>query len=408
MYRKIQRPDLALSMWKKAIDVSLSLHFEQKNAECILAYSECLLQYEKWYEASDYLDMAYDKIKRFPIFNLKYQYYNLKASTFLGLRDSNSAIDTLRELLNEELPPAAAIKILQRIAAIQATQGKREDALSTLNSAKQIAENISSDLIRNICSQERDLRHSSVFLDGKVHHAAYPPEKKDIQQMSSLFNVNEVAMEKLALALDIGVCQIDSDTRDADNWLTKAAQIAHNLGNRYAEAKALISRSSILFSLKNEQAEIDARHLIDQSIELMREIPIWDIRARSMMFKGMSEAHNEKYKDALQCFIKADEIISSHNVDDQILSDCISDFTDACKEILSKKQYTDLDFDTIFQETSFFNIWMPKYRNEMIQYLWYNRHEDIERLIISSHGSRALMISDSAAEINEWSEQLGL
>lgn len=406
VYRKIQRPDLALSMWKRAIDVSLNFHFEQKSAECLLAYSECLLQYEKWYEACEYLDMAFDTIKCLPNLNLKYQYYNLKASAFLGIGDSNSAIDSLVELLNAELPPTAAINVLQRIAALEASQGRQEKALSTLNSAKQIAAGIPGDLIQKICNQERDLRYSSIFLDGKVHHAMCPPEKNDIQQMISQFHTSEVAIEKLALAFDIGMCLIDSDAHDADTWLTKAAQIAHNLGNSYAEARVFIAKSRILFSLENEQAEIDARHLIEQSIELMHEIPIWDIRARSMMFKGMSEAHNEKYKEALECFIEADEILSSHNINDQILSDYISDFTDICREILSKKQYTDLDFDTIFHEISFFNAWMPKYRNEMIQFLWYNRHEDIERLIISSHGSKALMVSDSAAEINMWSKQL--
>lgn len=121
-YRKTQRPDLALTMWKKAVDISFNLHFEQKRIECLLAYSECLLQYEKWSEVCDCLGMASDTMRSIPNKDLKYQYYNLMASAFLGLNNSNSAIDNLMELLEMGLPHNAAISVLQRIVAIEASK----------------------------------------------------------------------------------------------------------------------------------------------------------------------------------------------------------------------------------------------------------------------------------------------
>lgn len=142
--------------------------------------------------------------------------------------------------------------------------------------------------------------------------------------------------------------------------------------------------------------------LIDNAIDIMRNIPIWDVRARAIMFKGLWASHKENFKEAYQYFNDAKQIIDAHKVKEQSLKDYVSDYLDECEIILSKKQFTDLDFATIIDEVHFMDKWFPKYCKEMRQFLWYNRHEDIERLIISSHGSKAFMVSDNEDDIQEW------
>lgn len=405
-YQMVNRPDLGLTMWKKAIDASSHMHFEQHKTSCVLSYVECLLQYERYSEACAYLDKIHDTLLSIQNFDLMYLYYNLKADAYLGLGDSDSAISTLVEVLKSGMIPDHAISILQRVAKIEASQGKQDVALETLNTAQQIAEQITHGRISGIRQQEEDIKDSRMFLDGKVHPSISPPDTNTLQQLISHFHTSEIAAEQLQLSFDIGVSQIDSNPLDSDKWLTKTIQIARKLGNKYIEARALSAKASILLSSKNEQAEIDANRIIDQGIELVRNFPFWDVYARLMMLKGMSCAHFENYHEALQWFKKAANILNDHYVDDQILKDYVSDGLDACQDILSRLQYTDIDFDMIIQEIDFFSSWLPEYRKEMIQFLWYNRHEDIERLIISSHGSKALMVSDNAEDIQNWSTQL--
>ena len=406
-YRTIARPDLALHMWEKAIDASANLHFQRHKTICVLSYVECLLQYERWSDVFVCLDRLKDTLLSIADSDLLYQYYHLKADAFLGIGDSDSAINTLTELMNFGLTPTSAITVLQRIAAIEASQGKQQAALETLHSAKQLAEKTNQDHVGGISVQEANIKESRMFIDGKIRPSIIPPDSKKLLPLMTRFNTSEDALERLQLAFEIGISQVDSNARDANNWLSQVIQIARKLGNRYLEARALIAKVSILFASENEQAEIDAGNMIDTAIDLVQELPFWDVHARLMMFKGMSCAHLENFDEALCWFSKASDVYNTHKVHDQILADCISDFSDACHDILSRKQYTDIDFDTLIQEISFFNSRLPNYRKEMIQFLWYNRHEDLERLIISSHGSKALMVSDNAEDIQNWTNQLG-
>lgn len=167
-------------------------------------------------------------------------------------------------------------------------------------------------------------------------------------------------------------------------------------------ARCLIGQAGILFDKKSEESERTADILIDKAVEIIQDIPVWDIHARATMFKGLLLAHKENFKEAYRYFKNAKHIIDVHKIQDQSLIDYISDFLDECEMILSKKQFADLDFATIIDEVHFMDEWFPKYRKEMRHFLWYNRHEDIEKLIISAHGSKAFMISDNEDEIKEW------
>jgi len=120
----------------------------------------------------------------------------------------------------------------------------------------------------------------------------------------------------------------------------------------------------------------------------------------------MLAAQREQFQEAHKHFLHARQIMDKHNVRDQILSDYISDYTEICEELLSLRKFTDFDFESLVDEVNYLDNWFPKYKNAMRSFLWYNRHEDIERLISSTHRAKAYMISDSSEEIQEWIDKL--
>lgn len=408
VYREIQRPDKSLGLWKKAIDAADTIGWQKEKARSMLMYTECLLQYERVEEALDLLKETYKIKKDDDDDEFFWHYYNLSASTYLRRNsqeqnDIQAAIDNLYNLLNHGLQEKQAINVLRTISNIQAEHGYRESALNTLKVVDQIIEESGENKYKEeIDIQRNDIKESSVFLDYHVRHTILPPTHDDLCVMIERYNASEIALERLHLAFDIGMGYINFDADMSYNWLSESVKQASNIGYNSMVARSLIGQAAILFNKKSEESERQAGVLIDNAIDIMRNIPIWEIRARAIMFKGLWASHRENFKEAYQYFNDAKQIIDIHKVQDQSLKDCVSDFLYECEIILSKKQFTDLDFTTIIDEIHFMDKWFPKYYKEMRQFLWYNRYEDIERLIISSHGSKAFMISDNEDEIQEW------
>ncbi len=408
IYREIQRPDLALSLWKKAIEASDKIGWQKEKARLLLTYVECLLQYERWEDALKSLEEAYNIKKNDNDNEFFLHYYNLKAGVYRCRNDQDKndlqeAINSLYCLFNYELRDREKIHALRTIANIQAEHGYREEALNTLKIADQVIEESEVNVYKEeIDVQRNDIKESSIFLDNRVRHTIIPPTLDKVNEMVERYNTSEIALERLHLGFDIGMGYIDIDADLSYNWLSDTVKQAKSIWNNSMAARALIGQASILFGKRSEEAEKRASIFIDDAIEIMKNIPIWDIRARAVLFKGLLTAHRENFKEAYQCFKDAQHMIDAHKVQDQSLRDYISDYMDECDIILSKKRFTDLDFATVIDEMQFLENWFPKYRKELRQFLWYNRYEDIERLIISSHGSKAFMVSDDEEEIQEW------
>lgn len=412
-FQSIQRPDKALALWKKAVNAINELNMQESCAFSLLSYAKCLLQYEKWEDTLKYLEKAYDIKKDEDDYRFFWQYYNLKAAVYLyrnnqKLNDVQNAIDSLYELLRHELSAKDVINVLRNIAAIQAEHGSKEMALNTLKAADEIIEKTGEIVCKEkVNTQRKDISRSSVFFDNSIRYTVLVPTLDDLDTMFEQYSLSENALERLHIAFNLGMGYVDIDEDRAFDWLSITIELAQSVWNNAIESRALILQAGILFGRATEEDEKKAGILIDKALELMLNIPIWDIRARIVMFKGLYEAHRENFKVAHKYFEEAKQITEAHKVNDQYLKDCISDFIDECESILSKKEFTDLDFSTIIDELNFMNTWFPKYRNEMMQFLWYNRHEDIEKLVVSSHGSKAFMFSDYENEIQEWSEGLG-
>lgn len=407
-YREIQRPDMSLSLWQKAIDAADAIGWKKEKARSLLMYVECLIQYERLEEALDLLEEAYNIKKDDNDDEFFWHYYNLKAYVFLrrNSREQNdvqAAINSLYDLFKRGLQARQAINVLRNIANIQAEHGYREMALNTLKVVDQVIEESGANEYKDkIDIQRNDIKESSVFFDYHVRHTIFPPTRDELSAMVERYNVSEIALERLHLAFDIGMGYIDIDADMSYNWLSDSAKQASGVWNNSLAARSLIGQAGILFGKKSEECEKQAGVLIDNAMDIMKNIPIWDVRARATMFKGLLSSHKENFKEAYQYFKEAKKIIDAHKVQDQSLIDYVSDYLDECEIILSKKQFTDFDFATIIDEVHFMDKWFPKYHKEMRQFLWYNRHEDIEKLIISAHGSKAFMISDNEDEIQEW------
>lgn len=408
VYRKIQRPDLSLSLWKKAIDVAEEIGWQKEKAHSLLAYVECLIQYERLDDALNLLEEAYNIKKSDNDDEFFWHYFNLKACTYLrrNSREQNdvqAAINSLYDLLKRGLQVGQTINVLRTIANIQAEHGYREMALNTLKAVDQIVEESGANEYKEkIAIQRSDIKESLVFFDYHVRHTISPPTRNELSAMIERYNTSEIALERLNLAFDIGMGYINVDADMSYNWLSDCAKQASKVWNNSLAARSLIGQASILFDKRFEEGEKRADILIDKAIDIIQDIPIWDIHARATMFRGLLLAHKENFKEAYRYFKDAKHIIDVHKIQDQSLIDYLSDFLDECEIILSKKQFTDLDFATIIDEVHFMDEWFPKYRKEMRHFLWYNRHEDIEKLIISAHGSKAFMISDNEDEIKEW------
>lgn len=408
VYREIQRPDMSLNLWKKAIDAADTIGWQKEKARSLLVYVECLIQYERLEDALNLLDEAYNIKKNDNDDEFFWHYHNLKACVYLR-RDSSeqndvqAAINSLYELLKRGLQTERAIHVLRTIANIQAEYGYKERALNTLKVVEQVIEESGEHKYKEkIDIQRNDIQESSFFSDHHVRHTVFAPSRGALCAMIERYNASENALERLHLAFNIGMGYIDVDTDVSYNWLSDSAKQASNLWNNSMVARSLIGQAGILFNKKSEEGERQAGVLIDNAIDIMRNIPIWDVRARAIMFKGLWASHKESFMEAYQYFEEAKQIIEVHRVQDQSLSDYVSDYLDECEIIISKKQFTDLDFSTIIDEVHFMDEWFPKYHKEMRQFLWYNRYEDIEKLIISSNGSKAFMISDNEDDIQEW------
>lgn len=408
VYREIQRPDMSLGLWKKAIDAVDTIGWQKEKARLLLMYIECLLQYERLEEALDLLEEAYKIKKDDDDDEFFWHYYNLSACGYLhrNSREQNdvqTAINSLYNLLNRGLQVRQAINVLRTISNIQAEHGYRECALNTLKVVDQIIEESGENRYKEeIDIQRNDIKESSIFFDYHVRHTVLSPTHDDLFVMIERYNTSEIALERLHLAFNIGMGYINVDADMSYNWLSDSVEQAGNIGDNSMVARGLIGQAAILFNKKSEETERQAGVLIDNAIDIMKNIPIWDVRARAIMFKGLWASHKENFKEAYQYFNEAKQIIDVHKVKEQSLKDYVSDYLDECEIILSKKQFTDLEFATIIDEVHFMDKWFPKYCKEMRQFLWYNRHEDIERLIISSHGSKAFMVSDNEDDIQEW------
>ncbi len=408
VYRKIQRPDLSLSLWKKAIDAAEEIGWQKEKAYSLLAYVECLIQYERLDDALNLLEEAYNIKKSDNDDEFFWHYYNLKACAFLRRNsqeqsDVQSAINSLYDLLERELQVGQTISVLRAIANIQAEHGYKEMALNTLKVVDQVVEESGANEYKEkIDVQRNDIKESSIFFDYHVRHTIFPPTRNELSAMIERYNTSEIALEKLNLAFNIGMGYSDVDADMSYNWLSNCAKQASRVWNNSLAARSIIGQVGILFDKKSEESEKIADTLIDTAANIIQDIPMWDIHARVAMFKGLLLAHKENFKEAYRYFENAKQIIDMHKIQDQSLIDYVSDSLDECEMILSKRQFTDFDFATIIDEVHFMDEWFPKYRKEMRHFLWYNRHEDIEKLIISAHGSKAFMISDNEDEIKEW------
>ena len=408
VYRKIQRPDMSLSLWKKAIDAAEAIGWQKEKARTLLTYVECLIQYERLDDALELLEEAYNIKKEDSDDEFFWHYYNLKACAYLRRNsqqqnDVQAAINSLYDLLNRGLQVEKTINVLRTIANIQAEHGYKETALNTLKVVDRVIEESGANEYKEkINIQRNDIKESLFFFDYHVRHTFFPPTRNELSAMIERYNTSEIALERLNLAFDIGMGYINVDADMSYNWLSNCAKQASKVWNNSLAARCLIGQAGILFDKKSEESEERADILIDKAVDIIQDIPIWDLHARATMFKGLLFAHKENFKEAFRYFKDAKQVMDVHKIQDQSLIDYVTDFLDECEIILSKKQFTDLDFATIIDEVHFMDKWFPKYHKEMRQFLWYNRHEDIEKLIISAQGSKAFMVSDSEDEIKEW------
>lgn len=412
LYICIQRPDLSLSLWKKAIIVANDMGYIGEKARCILPYVECLIQYEKWDDALSMLDEAYRIKENDNDEDFFWKYYNLKAQVFMRRNnteqeDYKRSIDTLKTLLERGLADTRAVAVLQTIAQIQAENGFSREAIANLNLAEQIAVARKMNRSGDIEIQRNDIiKGIHPFSDNQYKPTIKPPSTGQVSSMIEEYQMSEVSLERVRLAFDIGMGLIDVDPTASFTWLEKCKSIANKLWNQTITARSLLGQAWVLFSRKDENSENIAEQLINQAISKIENIPIWNIHARAMMLKGMSRAHNEDFKTAYNSFIDAQRIVELHKVNDQQLIEWIEEYLSECEIIISRSRFTDLDFDTIISEAKKMETWFPKYRKELLQFLWYNRYEDIERLISTAHGPKAFMITDNIDELNEWTEAL--
>lgn len=410
VYQNIQRPDLSLELWKKAVTVAEEIGWEEEKGRSLLPYIECLIQYEKLDDALIKLEDAYEMKKHDNDNFFFWQYYNLKASIYIrrnnpDQNDVQKAIDSLRELLERNLEPRQAIGTLRYIADLQAENGMSQAAFETLKTAEQIIGTIEDKekYQKDIEVQYNDIKIGSRPLgESQYRPTILSPSRDALDNLIDKYHLSEVSLERLSLAFEIGMGLIDIDPALSFSWLEESAKQANRLWNKPIEAHSLIGQAWILFKRKTAESEDQAKILIDKALSLMDNIPIWHICARATMFKGMSFAHKEDFKNAYKFFQDAKQIIDLHRINDRALSDFISAYLDECERILSRRLFTDLDFDIIISEINEIESWFPKYSKELRQFLWYNRHEDIERLITTTHGSKAFMITDSKEELDEW------
>ena len=409
LYRCIQRPDLALSLWKKAVTAADDIGYTREKARSLLPYVECLIQYDHLEDALVMLNEAYSIKEHDNDDYFFWHYYNLKAAIHVQRNsqeqnDVQQAIESLQKLLARGLEADRAITVLRTIAHIQAENGLSKAAVDSLNLANQIVDvSEKRDHKKGIAIQLNDVKKGVRPMENNQYRpTVLPPSSEQIKSMIDMYHLSEVSVERLGLAFDIGMGYIDIDSDLSYAWLKESEKQAKSLLNKPIEARSLIGQAMILFWEKTEESETKARTLIDRALSLMSDIPIWDIRARATMFKGIALAHVEDFAGAYNCFQEANQIVNLHKVKDLDLKAYIEDFLNECRTILSRSQFTDFDFEAIIRELEELKCWFPKYSKELQQFLWYNRHEDIERLIITAHGAKAFMVSDNKDELNEW------
>lgn len=407
-YRLLHRPDLSFGLWKNAVEIADEIGWVQEKVRPLLGLIECFIQYEDFNNADIKLDDLYSIIVDNDNPALLKQYYHYKATIQLQKGGSwREAINCFRSIFKISLNPDERVGILRTIADIQANHGDTKAALQNLEEAKKI--NLENGCQENndvIDVQCNDIKQGVLFVDGQVRHTFDVPNLNDLYLLERKYNKCENAVNRLSMSLEIGKGYIDIDPDCAFGWLSKTFENASKMKDNLIAAEALIGQACILFGKQSQENERIAEKYIDTIIDMLNDIPQWEIRARAKMFKGMAEAHKENFKDAYQQFCEAKKILELHRVRDQFLFDCISDCVDECKYILSKSKFTDIDFDTIIEETNFFKSWYPKYKKDLIHFLWYNRHEDIERLLVASPKSKAFLVSDSSSEILQWCDKL--
>lgn len=408
VYRAIHRPDLARNLWQNAVDAANNINWSQEKVRPLFGYVECLIQYEEYTDADKHLEDIYNIVLESDNMDLLKQYYHLKATIKIQQNHDgwHEAIECFKKILELSISSNEKIDILRIIADIQARHGDANSALQHLEKAKKIETN---DILKKHDSIERqanDIKESLYYVDGKVRYLPSAPTKGELQLIEGKCNQCENAILRLKMLLDLGIGYIDVNSDCAYEWLSKAYENASKMKDNLVAAQALIGQACILFEKQNYKSEEWAEKLIDLAIDITKNIPMWEIRARAKMFKGMAIAHKENFKDAYNLFLEAQHIVESHKISDQLLCDYISDYVDECKYILSKTTFSDIDFDNIFDEIKFMENWYPKYKKDLLHFLWYNRHEDIEKLVISSPKSKAFLISDDQNDILEWCNSL--
>ena len=226
-------------------------------------------------------------------------------------------------------------------------------------------------------------------------------------KMLSRYNKCEDVGRKAHEATRLGLAyHWRKDFETADMYMRAAYNYAKKFGDNARITDVLLIRADIAFHDETEEQDEVAARYIEEANSLIMDLPFDDLKARCLYFRGRLFARREEFEKALDEFTAAKGVLSSSRMHEPDLLNHIEDCLERCDDILIMKKFSPTDFQRIYDEMVWLENWWPDATKSLRRMLWYNRSDEILKLLQASTRSKSIMISDSAIDITTWNEDL--
>lgn len=239
-----------------------------------------------------------------------------------------------------------------------------------------------------------DVAHQLKRLGDRTHDRDPAPQelvdalRRELHDTESPRQATSV-MQKLA-----GAYRSHRDFSSALEWFKRTYDTSTSIADHVLAASAQIGMADIAIIRNEDQL---AEDLLEQALRLVGSLPAWEVKASANYFLGRLQARSGALHDARDTLRAASTTASEHHIDDLKLE--IDDYLEDIEDTLGLNSVATVDLSSLSEEISKLEQWYPEARRKLRRFWWYQRGDEVLRNLRSHSGAKALLVSESAADI---------
>jgi tetratricopeptide (TPR) repeat protein len=181
----------------------------------------------------------------------------------------------------------------------------------------------------------------------------------------------------------------------ARGWYKRAHRAAMAVSDHALAASALIGIAEIV--LTDDTGDDEARRLLEEALELVKDLPAWEVQASTQYFLGRVEARNGELERAQLGLRKAHETATTHHIGD--LEKEVGEYLSNIDDALGLRRPPGMSFESMANELEMLEGWYPDARRRLRRFWYYQRSDEILQNLRSHGGAKALIVSETAGEV---------